>query len=66
MRDSVVKPGDSGFLAAVLKPGMRAVTVGVNVVLDDDDFVVVNKAPGYTQVTNPNAQIVAAEIINQP
>jgi pilus assembly protein CpaB len=31
-RDSVVKPGDSGFLAAVLKPGMRAVTVGVNVV----------------------------------
>jgi pilus assembly protein CpaB len=26
----VVKPGDRGFLAAVLKPGMRAVTVGVN------------------------------------
>lgn len=31
-RDAVVKPGDSGFLAAVLKPGMRAVTVGVDVV----------------------------------
>jgi len=31
-RDAVVKPGDSGFLAAVLKPNMRAVTVGVNVV----------------------------------
>jgi pilus assembly protein CpaB len=29
---SVVKPGDSGFLAAVLKPGMRAITVGVTVV----------------------------------
>ncbi len=28
--------------------------------------VVVNKAPGYTQVANQNAQIVAAEVINQP
>lgn len=26
----IVKPGDRGFLAAVLKPGMRAVTVKVN------------------------------------
>jgi pilus assembly protein CpaB len=29
---AVVKPGDSGFLAAVLRPGMRAVTVAVTVV----------------------------------
>jgi hypothetical protein len=28
--------------------------------------VVVNKAPGYTLVTNQNAQIIAAEVINQP
>jgi hypothetical protein len=28
--------------------------------------VVVNKAPGYTQVANQNAQIIAAEVINQP
>jgi pilus assembly protein CpaB len=28
-RASVVKPGDSGFLAAVLQPGMRAITIGV-------------------------------------
>jgi len=28
--------------------------------------VVVNKAPGYTQVATPNAQIVAAEVINVP
>lgn len=28
--------------------------------------VVSNKAPGYTQVSNPSAQIVAAEIINEP
>ena len=27
---------------------------------------VVNKAPGYVQVANQNAQIVAAEVINQP
>ncbi len=26
----IVKPGDRGFLAAVLKPGMRAVTVGIS------------------------------------
>ena len=28
--DRVVKPGERGFLAAVLSPGMRAVSVGVN------------------------------------
>lgn len=28
--------------------------------------VPVVKAPGYTQVTNPNAQIVSGEVINQP
>lgn len=32
IRGSVVKPGDSGFLAAVLRPGMRAITVGVTAV----------------------------------
>ena len=29
-RDELLRPGDHGFLAAVLKPGMRAVTVGVD------------------------------------
>jgi len=29
MPSQIVKPGDRGFLAAVLKPGMRAVSVGV-------------------------------------
>ncbi|MBW4092395.1 MAG: Flp pilus assembly protein CpaB [Proteobacteria bacterium] len=28
----VLRPGDHGFLAAVLKPGMRAITVGVDLV----------------------------------
>ena len=31
-RDAVVKPGDSGFLAAVLQPGMQAITIGVTAV----------------------------------
>lgn len=30
--DSVIRPGDHGFLAAVLHPGMRAVSVGVDAV----------------------------------
>lgn len=30
--DSVIRPGDHGFLAAVLQPGMRAVSVGVDAV----------------------------------
>jgi len=32
IRGAVVKPGDSGCLAAVLRPGMRAITVGVTAV----------------------------------
>ncbi|MGH7076165.1 MAG: Flp pilus assembly protein CpaB [Stellaceae bacterium] len=31
-RNDIVHPGDAGFLAAVLQPGMRAVTIAVNVV----------------------------------
>ena len=30
--DEVMRPGDHGFLAAVLGPGMRAVTVGVDAI----------------------------------
>jgi len=29
---AVIRPGDHGFLAAVLRPGMRAVSVGVDAV----------------------------------
>ena len=32
LRGLIVKPGDSGFLAAVLRPDMRAVTISVNLV----------------------------------
>jgi pilus assembly protein CpaB len=32
VRGQMVKPGDAGFLAAVLQPGMRAITMSVNIV----------------------------------
>lgn len=32
MADDLMRPGDHGFLAAVLMPGMRAVTIGVDAV----------------------------------
>ncbi|MGC9269249.1 Flp pilus assembly protein CpaB, partial [Acidiphilium sp.] len=32
MASEVIRPGDHGFLAAVLKPGMRAVSVGVDAI----------------------------------
>jgi len=34
LAQDVMRPGDHGFLAAVLAPGMRAVTVGVDLVTD--------------------------------
>lgn len=38
-RDKTVKPGDAGFLAAVLRPGMRAVTLQVNMVTGDNGLL---------------------------
>lgn len=35
VRGQTVKPGDAGFLAAVLRPGMRAITMSVNIVTGD-------------------------------
>ena len=32
MHDDIVRPGEHGFLAAVLKPGTRAATIGVDAV----------------------------------
>lgn len=36
----VIKPGEAGFLAAALTPGMRAVSVSINVVSGDAGFIV--------------------------
>ncbi|HEY7991366.1 MAG TPA: Flp pilus assembly protein CpaB [Stellaceae bacterium] len=41
-RGETVKPGDAGFLAAVLRPGMRAITVSVNIVTGNNGLL----APG--------------------
>lgn len=41
-RGETVKPGDAGFLAAVLQPGMRAITLSVNVVTGNNGLL----APG--------------------
>lgn len=38
-RGKTVKPGDAGFLAAVLRPGMRAVTLSVNMVTGDNGLL---------------------------
>ncbi|MGH6979584.1 MAG: Flp pilus assembly protein CpaB, partial [Stellaceae bacterium] len=56
VRDAIVKPGDAGFLAAVLRPGKRAVTVSVNRVTgaagllypgDHVDVVLTQVFPGH-------------------
>ena len=68
--DALLRPGDHGFLAAVLKPGMRAVTVGVD---DDHRHRGADLAgrPGRpdpyrrpsTMPTSPPGQRVAAETV---
>jgi pilus assembly protein CpaB len=56
IRGDVVKPGDAGFLAAVLRPGKRAVTIGVTVVTgaaglvypgDHVDVILTQVFPGH-------------------
>lgn len=39
MDNEVIHPGDHGFLAAVLKPGMRAVTVSVDTISGADGLI---------------------------
>jgi pilus assembly protein CpaB len=36
---NVIRPGDHGFLAAVLKPGMRAITIGVDAISDSAGLI---------------------------
>jgi pilus assembly protein CpaB len=69
VRGQMVKPGDSGFLAAVLRPGMRAVTMSVNLVTgnagllspgDHVDVVLVQTFPGHD--TDPGNRSVAETI----
>ena len=38
-RNKIVTPGDGGFMSAVLNPGMRAMSIGVNVVSGNAGFI---------------------------
>jgi pilus assembly protein CpaB len=68
-RGETVKPGDAGFLAAVLRPGMRAITMSVNVVTgnngllaagDHVDIVLTQTFPGHE--TDPGRRTAAETI----
>jgi pilus assembly protein CpaB len=37
--EDVMRPGDHGFLAAVLQPGMRAMTIGLNSIASDASLI---------------------------
>jgi len=61
-QDSVVRPGDRGFLAAALGPGMRAITVGVSATSgvagfvfpgDRVDLVLTHEVPGQEDDASP-------------
>lgn len=67
LTSAVIHPGDHGFLAAVLAPGMRAVTVGVDTISgangliwpgDNVDVLLTETIPGA-----PGAKSIAAEIV---
>ena len=67
LSNSVIHPGDHGFLAAVLAPGMRAVTVAVDAVTGADGLI----WPGdnvdvlLTQTISgaPSDKSIAAEVV---
>jgi pilus assembly protein CpaB len=67
LESQIIHPGDHGFLAAVLAPGMRAVTIGVDAVSSADGLI----WPGdnvdvlLTQTLNnaPVDKSIAAEVV---
>ena len=72
-RDELLRPGDHGFLAAVLKPGMRAVTVGVDDITgtagliwpgDKVDLILTEKIsnPAITQGQSIVAETVLSDV----
>jgi pilus assembly protein CpaB len=69
LADAIIHPGDHGFLAAVLAPGMRAVTVGVDAVsgaaglIWPGDHVDVLLTQTLDDPTVPLGQRIAAEIV---
>jgi pilus assembly protein CpaB len=67
----VMRPGDHGFLAAVLNPGMRAISVGVDAVSGSDgliwpgDRVDVILTQSLSNPAAPPARRIAAETVLQ-
>ncbi len=67
--NAIIHPGDHGFLAAVLAPGMRAVTVGVDAVsgaaglIWPGDHVDVLLTQTIDDPTVPLGQRIAAELV---
>jgi pilus assembly protein CpaB len=65
--DSIIHPGDHGFLAAVLAPGMRAVTVGVDVVSGSDGLIwpgdTVDVLLTQTIFGAPSDKSIASEVV---
>jgi pilus assembly protein CpaB len=71
LESAVIHPGDHGFLAAVLAPGMRAVTVGVDAVsgaaglIWPGDHVDVLLTQTLDDPTVPLGRRIAAEVVLQ-
>lgn len=69
LSDAVIRPGDHGFLAAVLAPGMRAVTVGVDAIsgaaglIWPGDHVDVLLTQTLDDPSVPPGQRIAAELV---
>jgi pilus assembly protein CpaB len=69
LADAVIHPGDHGFLAAVLAPGMRAVTVGVDAIsgaaglIWPGDHVDLLLTQTLDDDTVPLGQRIAAEMV---
>ena len=69
LTSAIIRPGDHGFLAAVLSPGMRAVTVGVDAVsgaaglIWPGDHVDVLLTQTLDDPTVPLGQRIAAELV---
>jgi pilus assembly protein CpaB len=71
LASAVIHPGDHGFLAAVLAPGMRAVTVGVDAIsgaaglIWPGDHVDLLLTQTLDDATVPLGQRIAAELVLQ-
>jgi pilus assembly protein CpaB len=71
LESSVIHPGDHGFLAAVLSPGMRAVTVAVDAVTgadgliwpgDNVDVLLTQTISGAPEDKNIAAEVVLSDV----